>query len=72
LESQIKRNIKNILKIADNSDRIHKIQLWFWSRIMKTEEAREKVTILLENMFDPSLSNYRAKKELLRYLLAVD
>lgn len=69
LDPHIRRNIKNILKIADNTERIHKIQLWLWSRIMRSKEAREKVTILLENMFDPTLNTFTNRKELLRYFL---
>lgn len=69
LDSHIRRNIKNILKIADHSARMHTVQLWLWARIMKTREAKEKVTILLENMFDPALNTYSNRKELLRYLI---
>lgn len=69
LDSDIRRNIRNILRVADHSDRMHKIQLWLWSRIMRSNEAREKVTILLENMFDPRLNTFSNKKELLRYFL---
>lgn len=69
LDSHIRRNIRNILRVADHSDRMHKIQLWLWSRIMRSKEAREKVTMLLENMFDPALNTFSNRKELLRYFM---
>lgn len=70
--NKIRRNVKNILNLADSREQTHKLKLWLWKRIMRTSEARHKVATLLEAMFDPSPTSYDARKELWIYFISMN
>jgi hypothetical protein len=69
LPDRARRNVKNVLRLADTPTWRYNINLRLWKRIMRTREARDDVVTLLDAVFNPRKDNAAERRRLLGYLL---
>lgn len=69
LPDKVRRNVVNVVRLANTSPRRHTLNLWLWRRTMRTRPTRDNVLSLLDAMFDPKPENAAARRRLLGYLL---
>jgi hypothetical protein len=69
LPDRVRRNVVNVVRLADASPRRHALNLWLWRRVMRTRAARDDVLALLDAVFDPRPDNRTARRRTLGYLL---
>jgi hypothetical protein len=69
LPDKVRRNVANVIRLADMSPRRYALNLWLWRRIMRTRPARDDVVVLLDALFNPKPENAAARRRMLGYLL---
>jgi hypothetical protein len=69
LPDKVRRNVVNVLRLADTSPRRYALNLWLWRRIMRTRAARADVLVLLDAVFNPRPDNAAVRRRVLGYLL---
>jgi hypothetical protein len=69
LPDKVRRNVVNVLRLADTSPRRYALNLWLWRRIMRTKAAREDVLALLDAVFNRRPDNAVVRRRILGYLL---
>jgi hypothetical protein len=69
LPDKVRRNVVNVVRLANATPRRHAVNLWLWRRIMRTRAARDDVLALLDALFAPKPGNAAARRRLLGYLL---
>lgn len=69
LPPKVRRNVGNVLRLADTPKWRYDLNLALWRRVMRTREARDRVLPLLDAVFDPRPDNTAERRKLLGYLL---
>jgi hypothetical protein len=69
LTPKIRRNVRNVIKLARTPTWRHRLNLALWKRVMRTREARQQVVPMLDAVFNPRPDNASERRKLLRYLL---
>ncbi len=69
LPRRVRRNVRNVVGLARTTDRRYAVNLWLWTRVMRTREARDRVLPLLDAVLDPRPDNRREQLRALGYLL---
>lgn len=69
LPRTIRRNVRTVIGLARTPPRRYALNLWLWTRVMRTREARDRVLPLLDAVFDPRQDNRAVRLRALGYLL---
>ncbi|OLF18463.1 hypothetical protein [Actinophytocola xanthii] len=70
LPPRVRRNVRNVVRLARTPAWRHTLNLRLWQRVMRTREARQRVVPLLDAIFDPRPDNAGERRRALGYLLA--
>jgi hypothetical protein len=69
LPDRARRNVKNILRLAQTPAWRYNLNLRLWRRIMRTRAARDDVLPMLDAVFNPRKENAAQRRRMLGYLL---
>ncbi|TCK24993.1 Leg1-related protein [Pseudonocardia endophytica] len=69
LPRSIRRNVRTVIGLARTPDRRYALDLWLWTRVMRTRAARDRVLPLLDGVFHPRPDNRSERLRALGYLL---
>jgi hypothetical protein len=69
LPDRARRNVKNILRLAETPGWRYNLNLRLWQRAMRTRAARDEVLPMLDAVFNPRKDNAAQRRRMLGYLL---
>jgi len=69
LPGRARRNVRNILRLANTPTWRYNVNLRLWKRIMRTRAARDDVLAMLDAVFNPRKDNAAQRRRMLGYLL---
>lgn len=69
LSRTVRANVRNVIALARTPDRRYAVNLWLWTRVMRTRAARDRVLPLLDAVFDPRPDNRGERLRMLGLLL---
>lgn len=69
LPDRARRNVRNILRLANTPTWRYNLNLRLWRRIMRTRAARDDVLPMLDALFNPRKDNAPQRRRMLGYLL---
>jgi hypothetical protein len=69
LPGKVRRNVRNIIRLARMPAWQYNLRLRLWKRAMRTREARQQVVPMLDAVFNPQPANAAERRKLIRFLL---
>ena len=69
LPNRARRNVRNILRLAQTPTWRYNLNLRLWRRVMRTRAARDEVLPMLDAVFNPRKDNAPQRRRMLGYLL---
>jgi hypothetical protein len=69
LPPKVRRNVGNVIALADTPAWRHRINLRLWQRVMRTRKARDEVLTMLDALFNPNPGNTADRRRMLSYLI---